>query len=319
MIIMSNKNGKYIVSVCVITYNSEATIVDTLESILSQNYESGYIELIISDDYSNDSTSHIISSWLEDNSAKFANVIFHQSAMNLGITKNCNAAWRLSSGEWVKTIAGDDILLNTCISDNITYAQKNSIDSVIFSKMQVFKTDVNNIQIDLNILPSKFQQKILCGSSEEQLHYLRNAEGLSVAPSVFIHRDLLAFVGYGDERFLMIEDYPLWIRILESGKKCYFLNKLTVKYRKNESASRSMDLIFNMRHLIQRLNIDLELNRDKIGFFVKIRKIISYSLLLLICYFFGAKKNKISYFFYTIAMIFKPYWLKQKIYSVFYK
>lgn len=315
--IMSNKNGKSLVSICVITYNSKATVVDTLESILSQSYGSGSIELIISDDCSNDSTSDIISSWLENNAAKFANVIFHQSAMNLGITKNCNAAWRLSSGEWIKTIAGDDILLNTCISDNITFAQNYSIDSVIFSKMQVFKVDVNNKQLDLNILPSKFQQKVLCGSCEEQLHYLRNAEGLSVAPSVFIYRDLLVSVGYGDERFSMIEDYPLWIRILESGKKCYFLNKLTVKYRTSESASRSMDLIFNMRHLMQRLNIDLELNKDKIGFFAKIRKTISYSLLLFICYFFGAKKNKASYCFYTIAMIVKPYWLRQKIYNIF--
>ena len=315
---MNNKNERSIVSVCVITYNSNATVVDTLESILSQDYGSGYIELIISDDCSNDSTSDIISSWLEYNSEKFANVIFHQSEMNLGITKNCNAAWRLSNGEWIKTIAGDDILLKTCISDNITYAKKNSIDSVIFSKMQVFKSDVNNKQIDLNILPSKFQQKILCGSCEEQLHYLRNAEGFSVAPSVFIRRELLVSVGYGDERFSMIEDYPLWIRILESGKKCHFLNKLTVKYRKSESASRSMDLIFNMGHLIQRLNIDLELNKDKIGLFAKTRKTISYSLLLFICYFFCAKKNKASYFFYTIAMTVKPYWLKQKIYNIFY-
>ena len=45
-----------IVSVTVISYNSSATIIDTLESIVSQSVGANNIELIVSDDCSSDDT-----------------------------------------------------------------------------------------------------------------------------------------------------------------------------------------------------------------------------------------------------------------------
>ncbi|CNH18774.1 glycosyltransferase family 2 protein [Yersinia kristensenii] len=309
-------HNEEIVSVCVITYNSENTVTDTLDSILSQNYGCSNIELIISDDFSCDKTFDVINSWLGINAKNFSRCVFQRLTTNVGITKNCNSAWKLATGNWIKTIAGDDLLLDTCILDNMQFVRENSIASVVFSKMQVFSIDEYSIESNLDILPSMFQRKILSGSNQDQLTYLRKAEGFSVAPSAFINRKLLVRIGYGDERFQMIEDYPIWIRILESGEKCYFMDKLTVKYRKSESVSRSVGHIYNIRHVMQRLIIDLELNRNHIGYVIKVRKVISFSILLLIYYFSGAKKNKMSYFFYIIGMIVKPYWLRQKLYDL---
>ena len=51
-------NNKFpLVSVVIITYNSEKTIIETLESIKNQTYKN--IELIISDDFSKDNTVEI--------------------------------------------------------------------------------------------------------------------------------------------------------------------------------------------------------------------------------------------------------------------
>ena len=54
---MSDNIIKPLVSVCVFTYNSSSTILETLSSIYEQSYKE--IELIISDDFSLDNTINV--------------------------------------------------------------------------------------------------------------------------------------------------------------------------------------------------------------------------------------------------------------------
>ena len=54
-----------LVSICVITYNSSKTVVETLESIKNQSYSN--IELVVSDDCSPDNTVELVQQWLEKN------------------------------------------------------------------------------------------------------------------------------------------------------------------------------------------------------------------------------------------------------------
>ena len=56
-----------LVSVVVITYNSEKYILETLESIKTQSYKN--LELIISDDCSKDDTVMICRDWLDNRSS----------------------------------------------------------------------------------------------------------------------------------------------------------------------------------------------------------------------------------------------------------
>lgn len=58
-----------LVSVVVITYNSEKYILETLESIKTQSYKN--LELIISDDCSKDDTVMICRDWLDKEGERF--------------------------------------------------------------------------------------------------------------------------------------------------------------------------------------------------------------------------------------------------------
>ncbi|HBA5772773.1 TPA: glycosyltransferase, partial [Escherichia coli] len=51
------------ITITVISYNSSATISDTLNSILQQTYNKKNIEVIISDDASKDNTLLIANDW----------------------------------------------------------------------------------------------------------------------------------------------------------------------------------------------------------------------------------------------------------------
>ena len=68
--------SKDLISVCVITYNSSGTVIETLDSILTQTYGAENIQLIISDDSSLDTTTLVVESWLKTHSNKFYDSIF---------------------------------------------------------------------------------------------------------------------------------------------------------------------------------------------------------------------------------------------------
>lgn len=304
---------KELISVCVASYNSASTILETLESILAQTYGSEYIELLISDDASTDHTVSIVDRWVREHESKFLRLVFIKHKYNIGVTKNFNSLWKAASQRWIKSIAADDILMPECLKKNVDFMLENNVKSVVFSKMQSFNRDADGSHRNFEEYPSVFQQKILRSDRSSQYNYLINAGGLAVTPSSFINRELLTKVGFADERFPMIEDYPLWIKIIESGQKFYFLNEITVKYRKGDSVSQSTSLLFNIRHFLQHLTIELMLTNEKISTPNKIRKYIYMVNVLFVYIFFGARSNTLSRFIYRIGLFIKPYWLADRL------
>ena len=79
-----------IVSVTVISYNSSATIIDTLESIVSQSVGANNIELIVSDDYSSDDTLKKIEKWISEFGGMFYSTRVISSDRNTGVSSNIN-------------------------------------------------------------------------------------------------------------------------------------------------------------------------------------------------------------------------------------
>ncbi|EQA6224854.1 glycosyltransferase [Enterobacter ludwigii] len=300
---------KKIISVCVVTFNSGATIVETLDSIKNQNYGTENIELIIADDCSCDDTLTLIKSWLDSNGHLFNRTQLIERKKNIGLTKNINDAWRSSKGEWIKSIAGDDILLDICLSENFNFASKYKVNSVIFSLMQSFSDDFTNI----SLYPSKLQRLKLHESREVQLEFLTSAGGFACAPSAFINRTMMEEVGFADERFTMLEDSPLWLRILETGAKLHFMNVVTVRYRVGNSISQSNEVLFNFGHLQQRLLVDYLLFKKYCSAVVNFRKAIFYIICIGLSLIFSTKKTKLNKLVYRLALLFKPYWLKDKL------
>ncbi|EGQ9994427.1 glycosyltransferase family 2 protein, partial [Vibrio vulnificus] len=133
-----------------------------LDSILLQSYGSENIELIISDDGSTDETVAIVNCWLEYRKREFYDVKFFASQVNHGISKNCNIAWKAATSEWIKTIAGDDILLDNCLD---TYTDKVTElgGDVWFSSVILFDDKNKNTLLDKNkkLFSPKHQHKNL--------------------------------------------------------------------------------------------------------------------------------------------------------------
>lgn len=300
------------VSVCVVTFNSSLTVIETLNSILEQTFDLSLIELIISDDASTDNTVAVVESWIEKYKDDFYNVKFNKHVTNQGVTRNFNSAWRLAQGTWIKSIAGDDVLLPSCIHDNLEYIHQHQIESILFSSMQAFCVNNSNI-VNLAIYPSAYQKKILNSPTKKQLRYLLDAGGFACAPSSFISRKMLHTLGYGDERFKMIEDLPLWIKTIDSGYKLYFMDKVTVMYRIGNSVSQTSSNLLSISHIEQKLLIDLLIAKNRCSLSVNFRKSLYYSLLIALIFISKNKKNIITITVYRMALLLKPRWLKERL------
>ncbi|MBS7255941.1 glycosyltransferase family 2 protein [Flavobacterium branchiicola] len=101
---------KLLVTIICLCYNHEKFVVESLDSVLKQDYNA--IELIIVDDYSTDNSKKTIEKW----GANYPQFQFIANETNLGNTKSFNKALKLAKGEFIIDLAADDVLLPNCVS-----------------------------------------------------------------------------------------------------------------------------------------------------------------------------------------------------------
>ena len=215
-----------LVSVPVVTYNSAKTIIETLESIKAQTYPN--IELIISDDCSKDNTVAICREWLEKNKERFTRDKLLTVEKNTGVAENLNRAEAACQGEWVKGIAGDDILMPNCIQDCMDYVAEHPDGIYLFGRQEAFGTSKERCE-EVNKI---FDYTFFSLTQEEQLHRLIFKGNCVPATTVFYNRERAKQVGVtNDERIPLLEDWPKWINLLRAGVKFHFTDKVLVNYR----------------------------------------------------------------------------------------
>ncbi|EJL89600.1 glycosyltransferase [Pantoea sp. GM01] len=304
------------VSVMVVTFNSEGTILDTLESIRGQSIGSNNIELIISDDCSSDSTLKVINEWLHFKGREFFRYKLLTKPVNLGVSSNCNAGWKECSCDWIKSIGGDDLLEKQCLENFLDFIKDNSNCSVVFSAMQWFGR-INKIT------PEPFNMPFFSMDSYEQFSYLM-FRSFNIAPTSFIKKDALKAIGYADEKFTLIEDLPLWLKFTSAGYKLYFLPKITVKYRVSDSTSKHSKRYVNIIFLEQLIQIDSNFKFNELkSISLKLAKIDTLTLLygkLLISKLTNNKVNTLSKVldvFHFISRPFYFYWKLRRYYVNF--
>lgn len=215
-----------LVSVIVLSYNSEQTIVDTLESIYNQTYSK--IEIIIADDCSKDNTKERVEEWIERKKARFVDIKSNFKEKNSGVAINGNEGIRLASGEWIKCIAADDKLLPNCIQDNYSYVTKNHCE-IVFSNMHYF-VENNRIKREFE---TKLRKNLLTFCSYDAAKQYKKIlrQNPFPAPTAFFSKKLYDKVGGFDEEICMVEDWPFWIRILKEGIPIEYNDVFTVMYR----------------------------------------------------------------------------------------
>lgn len=221
---------KPLISVVVITYNSSKYVLDTLESVKNQDYSN--IELIVSDDCSTDDTFDICKKWVEENKSRFSRAVAVQTEKNGGICVNYNRGLREVQAEWVKYIAGDDILMLNCISTFVSECSTCNDKIMICGTVHFSDSNEDEELLMLSVF-DKFTVR------EQEVYLVKNGTVIE-GPTLFLETETLRKLGGFEECYPFIEDYPLCMKYLSKGYHIHVVNDYLIRYRVYpESVSRS--------------------------------------------------------------------------------
>lgn len=276
-----------LVSIVVITYNSSKYVLETLESAKEQTYRN--IELIISDDCSTDSTVEICRQWLEHNKERFVNTELITTLKNTGIAPNCNRGLNLARGEWLKLIAGDDVLYEDAINKLIKFILLNLECSLVFGRSHFLKEGI--------LTPDHIPHVFSLDQNHQKIQIIKGS-GVAAA-GAFIKRKLLLDFGGFNEHYPMIEDAPLWIKLSCAGVYFYFLDTFVAKYRihENNSSRGSGDEYIRLKFFLEKEKIIKEimiplLKKEKL--WMKVFELINHVAVMRLIILFGNKNNIFS-------------------------
>ena len=207
------------ISLLTVSYNSAATIRDTIESIRKQDYPA--IEYIVVDGNSTDGTVDIV----KEHSTFITRWI---SEPDRGIYDAMNKALQLATGEVVGILNSDDFYFSNNIISQVAAAFNEPQIDAVFGDL-VF-VDPDNLQ------------KTVRTYSSAKWNPSKFARGFMPAhPTFFVRRKYYEQFGLFKTNYKIAADYELLIRFLYVNKLRYqYLPITMVKMRRGGVSSRNL-------------------------------------------------------------------------------
>ncbi|MEK7290503.1 MAG: glycosyltransferase, partial [Planctomycetota bacterium] len=202
-----------VVSVILPTYNCANFLPHSIQSILSQTYDS--YEIIVVDDGSTDNTKEVLNPFMQ-------RISYIKLEQNKGLPAARNIGIKSALGKYIAFIDADDIWLPEKLQTDIKYFETYSEISMVYSK---------HINIDINgsVLDGDTKKRLPSGNIFIQLFSEQN---FIITSSVVVKKDVFETTGLFDEQLFNCQDWDMWLRITFYFKVAG-INKTLVKYRHN--------------------------------------------------------------------------------------
>tara|TARA_S200000501_G_scaffold38007_2_gene31285 strand:+ start:12764 stop:13516 length:753 start_codon:yes stop_codon:yes gene_type:complete len=246
-----------LVSVIMPAYNSEYTISRSIESILSQTYKN--LELLITDDFSNDNTINIIKKYIKiDHRVKL-----FQFTSNSGAGVARNNSIKKSIGRYIAFCDSDDMWLENKLEIQIKFLKKSQ-QAFTFSSYYV--SDEKGKIIRKVKAPKIINLKML---------YKNNYVGCLTA---IYDTKMLGKIYMPKIR--KRQDWALWIQIIKKIHQCQSIESFTSIYmdRSSSISSNKISLIFDNYNFYNKV----------LGF----NKFKSFNFMLIFIFYYLLKKIK---------------------------
>lgn len=230
------------VSVIIPIYNRAHYIEECLESVLRQTYKN--FEIIIIDDGSTDNLKEVLDSYF-----KKIKYIYKE---NGGVASARNVGIRHSSGDYIAWLDSDDRWLNFKLEIQVEILDKLKSVGFIHSDFNVMADEKGTIttsclrtffetyeQYNLNF-NDMFSNKSTFKNpnfNKDIMFYWGNISGKSIlgpmflASSILVRKRCLDEIGLFNEKYKVVEDYDLWVRIAKKFDTA-FLDMPTIEYRR---------------------------------------------------------------------------------------
>ncbi len=222
MIGTSTAQGSHpLVSIVVCTYNQEAFVRETLESIVQQTYP--HVEIIVSDDGSLDATPAIIREYQAQYPDKFKPVF---SAHNTGIPANINRGLKQITGELVAWLDGDDLMLPNKIERQVRVMQQHPSAIGCYHDCDVFDSETGNSLGSFNFLYNG-----LTKLREGALEHVLQPRYFGIPSATMARAWALPAHGY-DERLKHFSESVFFMEVFRNGN-IVAINEILGRYRRH--------------------------------------------------------------------------------------
>lgn len=209
------------VSVIIPSYNCAAYIVQTLDSILAQDYQD--FEVIVVDDGSTDATRSIV--------AGYAPRVRLIEQTNGGVCKARNRGIREASGDFVCLLDHDDYWFPDKLRVQVELLDSHPEVGVAYSAYLVWRQDSHGVFPSPHQLSSQSAPSIDASFSGWVYHLLLLDCMMLTSTSMF-RREVFERCGAFDESLPFGEDWELWLRV---SREYQFmkLRNVTTLYRQH--------------------------------------------------------------------------------------
>ena len=211
-------NEKPLVSVVIPCYNHEKFVQDCIQSVIDQTYEN--IELIIIDDGSKDNSFFKIQEMVSLCEKRFTRFEFRHRP-NKGLSATLNEALEWCQGEYYSVIASDDMMLERKTEEQVKLLQQNLNVVAVFGAVELIDNE------SYKIGEIRQSNKIF------EFNDLMYTDRFLPAPTQMIYLSQLKKTG-GYIEGMIIEDWYMYLKLLENGGKILYKDELFCKYRTHE-------------------------------------------------------------------------------------
>lgn len=290
-----------LVSVIVLTFRRFDNLENNINSILSQSYRN--VEIIISDDGSDNFNKEKIELLFKGTSFKYK--IFHTSN-NLGTVKNFNRAIENSNGKYIIPLSQDDCFANSTVIEHIvTFFEKNNCE-ILTAKRKGITSGM--------VFPNDEDCNLLLGNKQDLIERLLVSNFISGACTYYTKESLIRN-GMFDPEFVLLEDYPYYLKVVLNGKKIDFLDEIVINYGESGVSSGNVTNMILKRDFVNLMDKYIMPNIGKVEsrtgkrFILRTYNILKCNTLL--------KKILVALKYIDITLISK-YYLKIKKHSFEY-
>jgi len=184
------------VTVLMSVYNGEGYLREAIDSVLSQTYSD--FEFLIIDDGSTDGSVDIIRSYLDPR------IRLIENEKNIGLTRSLNKGLKLSRGEYIARMDGDDIALPERLEKQVHFLNEHVNVGLVGGS----DITINGVGDEIG-----FRKKLTNNGALKQ--GLLAGDNQFCHPSSMFRKECIEKVGPYREEFKMAQDYDLWLRIAE--------------------------------------------------------------------------------------------------------
>lgn len=209
------------ISIITVSYNSAATIRDTIKSLLAQSYSN--IEYIIVDGLSKDNTVEIIKEY----EPKFNGRMRWVSEKDKGLYDAMNKGFRMATGDVIGIINSDDLFSDPLAIEKVVncFKANNPVDCVFADLYYVAQNDTSKI--------------VRYWQTGEKKPF---AKGWHPAhPTFYVKREVYERCGLFDLEYKLAADFELMLRLVEKENiSMVYLPEPLVRMRLGGATSKNL-------------------------------------------------------------------------------